>query len=162
MRRIIIHDPNNINDPEFAHIQQRVTKVELNFLDGTTKEMKLYFPYFTAWGEASEITNNYLSALVEHWTRYWLKIKSYQVSLGSVFKDGTEHYMEKYFMQEIPLDKVYVHEWPGGKWVDPVGYEQMKREERLKKIIKNMDGDKQGMSGENIEHDPEKFSNYLN
>jgi hypothetical protein len=161
MQRFKIDDLNNINDfPEFNHIEQRVTKVELCFIDGSVKEAKLYFPFFTLSSEASEITNVYLSALINHWTRYWLKIKSYKIALGCVYKNGTEEYNVSYSPEEIPVDKVYIQDWPGGKWVDPVQHEKQQRKARVKSMVKHMKNGKHPLDGSDIKES--RFPSYLN
>lgn len=162
MRRIEIYNPNNTHGfPEFNHIEQRVTKVELYFVDGSVKEAKLYFPFFTLSGEASEITNVYLSALIKHWTRYWLKIKAYKVTLGVVYKNGTEKFDLSYSPEEIPVNKVYVQRWPFGEWVDPVEYERANRQERQKEMIKRMENGKHPLDGSDIKENT-IHSSYLN
>lgn len=154
-RRIKIINPDDLDQfPQFEQWVQRVTKVELHFIDGTTKEMKLYFPIFTFWSDPGELSNGYLSAMVNHWTKYWLKIKSYKVSLGSVKNTGEEHYGSYYETIEIPLDKIYTYKFPGGIWEDPETIMKREREERLTNLKNNMDAGKHAFSGEPVKSEP--------
>lgn len=105
------------NYSEFTKWIHRAVKVVLYNLDGTQSEVKLQWPKVSNWGEDQEIASSYLSSMVEHWTQRWIQIRAYQVHMGSVSADGTEHYDISYPLVEIPLDRVYN---PGSAtWDDP-------------------------------------------
>ena len=58
----LITEENILNFyPQFGQVKRRVTKIQLHFLDDKTDVVKLYFPVFTYWGDAHELTNFYLS-----------------------------------------------------------------------------------------------------
>ena len=54
-------------------------------------------------------------------TRYYLKIKAYQVSYGVIYEDGTERPdCIKLDRKEIPLNKIFIpKKIDQGKWMDP-------------------------------------------
>src|ERR1043165_9275492 len=99
----------------------RITKVVLQNLDGTQHEVKLTFPYLTSNGEMQELTHNYLSGLIDHWSKFWIKIKSYQIFFGSIDNKDNEVWNLDYPPFEIPLNKVFVpnKNYASGTWEKP-------------------------------------------
>lgn len=93
----------------------RVSLATLFHLDGTTSQVKLTFPNVCFDGEMQELTQQHLSRLICEWTRFFIKIGGYQISLGSIDQDGNEHYSINYQPVEIPLGKIYHN----GKWQAP-------------------------------------------
>lgn len=131
-KQVLTNDNTAELFPHLKQWNQRITKVVLFNLDGTTSEVKLTFPIFSHWGEPSEISQHYLSNLVCDWSRFWIKIRAYQIHLGSIDKDGNEGYSISYAVNEIPLNKIYVD----GKWISPKAAEE-KEKKRAMKINKS-------------------------
>ncbi len=133
MKRIpFINDKDAFEQfPQMKQWRQRIIKAVLYHLDGTTSEMKLTFPVFTAWGEPCEIAGVYMSLFIEDLTTNWLTIKSYQIHTGSVDHKGNEVYTTTYEMNEIPLNKVYVRTGKApGRLVSPHVAEKRKRNKK--------------------------------
>lgn len=113
-----IKDNSFNNEDQFKQWTHRSVKVVLDNLDGTQSEVKLTWPKVSNWGDDAEIANLYISQMIEHWTKLQLKISAYQVFLGSINKDGQEHYSIYYDKIEIPVGKVFMPSKQGiGKWV---------------------------------------------
>lgn len=107
MKKIPFNNDPFKQSPQFAKFTHRCVKVILFNLDGTESEVKLTWPKVSDWIEDQEIANCYISEMVEHWCMSWIKIKAYQVHLGSVNISGAEQYGISYPIVEIPLNKVY-------------------------------------------------------
>lgn len=104
----------SIDLSQFSH---RVTRITLFHLDGTTSNMKFMMPVTTAWGEMQETATVYLQALVENLTRTWIKIRGFQIAMGSIYQNGEEIYSSYYAPVEIPLNKVFIPPIELGRWV---------------------------------------------
>lgn len=130
----IVTDENRLTlNPQWKQWKQRVVKVELHQLDGSTQEAKFYFPIFTWSTDALELAGLYISEVVRHWTKHYLKIKSFQVRLGSVNNTGKEKYDLCYELEEIPLNKVFVPKYPSGKYMRPETVKKREQAQRLKR-----------------------------
>lgn len=156
MKKIVIHDPNNIEqhkeiNPRLKQWVERVVKIELHLLDGSIKEAKLTFPLFTFWSDPDELAGTYLSAWINHMTKHFLKLKSFQVHLGSINDKGEEIYSIHYAPDEIPLNKVYVpRQNIKGRWVKPETEKRRQQRAKLKKMEKNMSQNRHPVSGQII------------
>lgn len=141
-------------------INNRITKVTLFNLDGSISEIKLTLPVFGWSGEPQEISQAYLSSYVEHLTVCFLKIHSYQISIGSVDHKGNEVYGIQYERVEIPLNKVYMPD--SGTWQDPAQVKKMQTDKRHAEIDRRMMAGKNAIDGAPVKCQPSEAFIHLN
>lgn len=147
--------------PELA-VKERVTKVTLFHLDGSMSEMKLTLPVFSCWSESQELGQRYIGEYVEHLTVCFLKIHSYQISLGQVDLQGNETYSIHYEKVEIPLNKVFVPAKRSGTWQNPASVLKRESDKRRSEINKRMKTGRNAVDGSPVKSRPARAGLYLN
>lgn len=129
----MIVNSNNITDvyPEFKEIKLRIVRLTVWNLDGTTSEMKLYYPPFCWNGDCSNRAGQHLEEWCREMTRYYLQISHYQVDFGVVYQDGREEMCGGCFArQEVPEGKIFkTAKCDRGRWMTP---EQLKADHNKK------------------------------
>lgn len=101
--------------PDLTKWKSRIVKANLFRLDGTIDEIRLTYPIMPMDGDAQQLAAGYIESIILTWTAHHVQIRGYQVHLGTVSVDGTEHFGISYPPEEIPLGKVFYQ----GQWVDP-------------------------------------------
>ncbi len=114
--------PNAKNSPSYTEafrmqeaakqFPSKVVKAALHHLDGTTSEVKMTYPNYFPDMQLCEIAAMELKETINRWTRFFIKISSYQISIGSIDVNGNEHYSISYNLTEIPADRIYYN----GRW----------------------------------------------
>jgi len=119
----MIINNSNITDiyPEFKNIKQRIVRLTVWNLDGTTSEMKFYYPPFCWNGDCENRVGQHLEEWCREMTRFYLKISHYQVHFGVQYQDGTEEIGGASFMlKEVPEGKIFkTAKCNQGKWKTP-------------------------------------------
>jgi hypothetical protein len=101
---------------------QRIVRLTVWNLDGTTSEMKFYFPaLFCNNMDDTNSAGRHLAEWCREMTRYYLKISHYKIDFGTVLTDGTEQIGAISFeKQNIPEGKIFkAGKIETGQWMTP-------------------------------------------
>lgn len=103
--------------PKFDKTVRWTAKADLYYLNGTTNHIKIEMPIML--GGGTEELHKYFSGWIKELTSSYIQITHFKITLGSIDNDGTEHWTWCYKPEQVPLGKVWVHNWPLGIWISP-------------------------------------------
>jgi hypothetical protein len=154
----MIINNNNLTDlyPEFKNIKQRIVRLTVWNLDGTTDEMRFTYPAGFCWnGDDTNRAGQHLEEWCREMTRYYLKISHYQVDFGIVYQDGTERMECSWFeKKQVPLGKMYeTGKCSNGKWMTPEKIKAKQQRDLHRYYDKNMS---EGRQATTTRHNPDK------
>jgi hypothetical protein len=102
--------------PKYGSTTRWTVRVDLYYLNGTTNNITMIIPVMQG---GTEEAKKYLEGYVCELATLFLKVEYFKITLGSIDKDGKEHYSLAYRMKEVPIGKVWVNNYPFGMWMEP-------------------------------------------